>query len=299
MVASVADEVPDRSWHLQFSDHAHLIYQPWADMTDRARDLQPLNTAIAFWMDIQGAVLREKVPFFLETYIQGLEEGAAAGMGEVMGCDDHVMYTIAEIAELDASLSTDELLEPRSAPFEACWTRIDELTEQLHLTAQQGISGSIFVKGPPNPAATHLRSTVTAMYRLAAEIYLISLQPACNPLEDPWSSKFFDLLETFARLMEEIPEGQDGLDSSFTWLYLIAGAYSQPKSSFRELFLGRFDLMGTKAQMGNLVIVKDILMDVWNHNDASMMDGTHVFRHWRHVMRENRQGRDWSDVLFL
>jgi len=296
MISSVTNDLPDRAWHLQLGDHAHSIYESWTDMTDRAQALQPLNTAIAFWIDIQGAVLRRTVPLFLTTYGQALEEGAAAGMGEVIGCDDHVMFTIAEIADLDASLP-NTVLEPGTAAFTSCWGRIDELMEQLHLGTQHG--GNVLTKGPVSPSAMSLRSTVTTMYRLVAEIYLISLQPNSNPLEDPLSTRLFDLVETFASLMKSIPDGPDGLDSSLTWLYLIAGSYSQPKSTFRVLFMSRFDQIGVKAHLGNLVIVKNILMDVWNDNDASMMDGTRIFRHWRDVMRENRHGRDWSDVLFL
>ena len=297
LVGSCTDDVPNRPWHLELGEHANLVYQSWHELSDRAQNLQPLNTAIAFWMDIQGAVIRRTIPLFLPTYVQSLEEGLAAGLGEVMGCDDHVMYTIAEIAGLDASLS-DTVLEPGTAAFVSCWDRIDELMEQLHLGAQHG-GISIFASGLADPVATSLRSTVTALYRIVAEIYLISLQPSSNPLEDPASTRLFDLLETFASLMKAIPNGPDGLDSSLSWLYLIAGSYSQPRSTFRTLFMGRFDQIGRKAKLGNLVKVKDILMDVWHHNDASMMDGTRVFRHWRHVMRENRQGRDWSDVLFL
>ena len=137
MVGSFIDDVPNRPWHLDLGEHANLVYQSWHDMSERAQNLQPLNTAIAFWMDIQGAVLRRTTPLFLPTYVKSLEEGLAAGLGEVMGCDDHVMYTIAEIAELDAFLP-DTVLEPGTAAFVSCWDRIDELMEQLHLGAHHG-----------------------------------------------------------------------------------------------------------------------------------------------------------------
>lgn len=223
-----------------------------------------------------------RTPVFADTYREKLIADSPSGLAELMGCDDRIMYLISEIACLEA-LKLDKMDEV-------------QLCAHIHLLGDQ-----ISLSEPPpgtvkNPYSStgairpkQLSSNLTAVFRLAARIYLCSLVPDF----DRTQASIANLVNALSDSMEYVPAGPDGFDSSLVWPLLIAGSVSLPNSPFRKMFTERAKRLGEASNFGSFGRIKELLKDVWRINDDALANGDKQSVHWRDTMRQ----KSWDFLL--
>jgi C6 transcription factor Pro1 len=200
-----------------------------------------------------GSTMLGKSPQFAHTYRAQHLSGSGSGLCELMGCEDRVMYLISEISCLEALK-----LEGRVDDIELC-SHITALAKQLDHT--EPAPGSLSYALPDAAALRprQLSKSMTALFRLAARIYLCSLVPGF----DCHQSSTVKLVVRFAETLELIPGGSDGFDRSLVWPLLICGSFSTPTSPFRTVFKTRIELLGEQAEFGSFGRMVRLLQEVW------------------------------------
>jgi hypothetical protein len=111
---------------------------------------------------------------------------------------------------------------------------------------------------------------MTALFSLAARIYLCSLVPNYNPNEPTT----VNLIARFADVLDLIPSGPDGYDRSLVWPILICGSFSTPTSSFRAVFKNRIELLGEHAEFGSFGRMVRVLCEVWRISESTPAPAT-------------------------
>ena len=311
------DSLPDIPWHQHFQAASSLVRKldlPATIMNshDAPAMHQPFNMTLTSWIDILGSTMLGTAPRFADTYRELHLSASTCGLAELMGCEDRMMYLISEIACLEA-LKRDNLLDD-----DALCGHITLLGQQMDIQDSTSITGEVNIlqsalssSGVPKPR--QLTRNMTALFRKAARIYLLSLVPGSSQSKAPMPG----LLAQFTELLELIPSGPEGFDKSIVWPLLIAGAQSTPCSGFRAKFSERTLAMGEQAEVGSFGRMSRLLAEVWAVNDAlesecggasvEVTEGQNAERqvqeqgqtqepqsvHWRDVMR----ARGWDFLL--
>jgi C6 transcription factor Pro1 len=281
------DCLPDIPWHQHFQAASSLIHR--LELPQHLVELNtthgqpPFNMTLAAWIDILGSTMTGRPPVFGDMYREKNIANATAGLAELMGCEDRVMFMISEIACLEALK-----LEGTMDDVQLC-THISYLGEQITMTEQ--VSGPLV---SPYSQTGHimpkqLQRNITAVFRIATRIYLCSLVPDF----DRYAQSITFLVDQFIDAMQYIPPGPDGFDRSLVWPLLVAGAVSIPGSSFRSTLEDRCAKLGEAAQFGSFGRAREILKDVWQHNDEAAARGEKQSVHWRDVMRQ----KGWDFLL--
>jgi hypothetical protein len=281
------DALMDIPWHQHFQAVQSLVHKlelpaQMVAMNGQVHAQPPFNMTLASWIDILGATMLGRTPSFADTYREKLIADAPSGLAELMGCEDRIMYLISEIACLEA-------LKNENMDIVQLCAHIKLLGEQISLTEPpQGYLHSAYTStGEILPK--QLRRNMTAVYRLAARIYLCSLVPDF----DRTSPAFVNLVSALCKAMEYIPAGPDGFDRSLVWPLLVAGSVSVPQSGFRKMFSERSALLGEAAEFGSYGRVKELLSEVWRVNDDNLANGNTQSVHWRDMMHQ----KGWDFLL--
>lgn len=288
------DSLPDIPWHQHFEAVKSLVAKLGLPQLVCQQDEQlaqpPFNMTLSAWIDILGATMQGQAPAFAHAYRDKHLSGANSSLGlrELMGCDDHVMYLISEIACLEA-LKKDGMDD-----ISLC-QHVHALGEQISLTEV----GDDEVKVPFNANGTlspkQLSKNITSAFRLAARIYLCSLVPGFSPSQ----GSCIGLVEKLTGVLQHIPSGPGGFDRSLSWVYLIGGSVSDAGSSFRQFFDDRVAQLGEGAAIGSFGGVASLLREVWHQvdncrpspNAAGVAEVPYIY--WRDVM----QMRGWDYLL--
>lgn len=281
------DGLVDIPWHQHFQAVQSLVHKldlpaQMVAMNGQVHAQPPFNMTLASWIDILGATMLGRTPSFADTYREKLIADASSGLAELMGCEDRIMYLISEIACLEA-------LKNENMDIVQLCAHIKLLGEQISLTEPpQGSLNSAYTStGEILPR--QLRRNMTAVYRLAARIYLCSLVPDF----DRTSHSFVNLVSALVKAMEYIPAGPNGFDRSLVWPLLVAGSISLPESGFRKMFSERSALLGDSANFGSFGRVEELLHEVWRVNDDNLAKGITQSVHWRDTMRQ----KGWDFLL--
>lgn len=281
------DGLVDIPWHQHFQAVQSLVHKlelpaQMIAMNGQAHAQPPFNMTLASWIDILGATMLGRTPSFADTYREKLIADASSGLAELMGCEDRIMYLISEIACLEA-------LKNENMDIVQLCAHIKLLGEQISLTEppQGSFNSAVTSNGEIMPR--QLRRNMTAVYRLAARIYLCSLVPDF----DRTSPSFVNLVSAMVKAMEYIPAGPHGFDRSLVWPLLVAGSIALPESSFRQMFSERAALLGEAANFGSFGRVKELLQEVWRVNDDNLAKGITQSIHWRDTMRQ----KGWDFLL--
>jgi hypothetical protein len=281
------DSLPDIPWHQHFQAGASLVrkldLQHAMVQVNHAKMHPPFNMTLASWVDILGATMLARSPVFAHTYREKHETGSSSGLCELMGCDDRIMYLISEIACLDglkANGGVDDM--------QLC-AHIKTLGECLDLTEQplESLTEVYSTTGVIRPQ--QLSRNMTAVFRIAARIYLCCLVPNASK-RDP---TMINLIARFAHILAYIPSGPEGFDRSLVWPLLIAGSWSTASSPFRHVFADRIAQLGEHAEFGSFGRMVRLLQEVWYQSGES--DPTSESRdvHWRDVMQQ----KGWDFLL--
>jgi hypothetical protein len=254
-VGSLEDYLPDIPWNEHFQAGANLVNK--LDLADTGPFTQPpFSMSLASWIDILGATMLRTTPHFSHTYRTKHLSGTSSGLRELMGCDDRIMYLISEIACLD-SLKADGLIDDLALRnhVSALGAQLD-FTEPVDSTLENPYSSGII-----NPE--QLTKNMSAVFRLAARIYLYSLLPEF----DRSNISTISLVTAVAEVLRFIPTGPYGFDRSLVWPLLITGAFSTPSSSFRNILAQRAEALGVLGDFGNFGRMYRLLEEVWRIAD--------------------------------
>jgi len=289
-VGRSTDCLPDVPWHQHFQAAISLVEK--LDLprlvTEKENENQrtPFNMTLTAWIDIMGATMKGRAPQFAHTYREKhlstptpttatsntSTQASSLGLRELMGCDDKIMYLISEIACLEA-LKIDGM---------------DDITLCQHVHSLGDNIGTTeigeIITSPYNSngvlSPKQLCRNITAAYRIAARIYLCSLVPGFSPAQ----ASCLGLVNKLAGILEYIPSGPNGFDSSLTWVYLIGGSVSTANSSLRALFENRKFALGEAADFGSFGRLVVLLREVWTGMDERTLIGAEGYVSWRDTM---------------
>lgn len=281
------DGLPDIPWHQHFQAATDLLNrmqlpEHLVSLNSQPHAQPPFNMTLASWIDILGSTMLGRKPVFADTYREKLVASSPSGLAELMGCEDRIMYLISEIACLEA-LKLDNMDE-----VTLC-AHIKLLGDQISYTEPgPGAYASAYSStGAVRPK--QLSKNMTAVFRLAARIYLCSLVPGF----DRSQPNIVGLVASITEMMEYLPGGPDGFDRSLVWPLLVAGSVSLPDSSFRKMFADRAARLGEASDFGSFGRIKELLKDVWKVNDENMARGERQSVHWRDAMQQ----KGWDFLL--
>ncbi|KAF2842693.1 hypothetical protein M501DRAFT_925102 [Patellaria atrata CBS 101060] len=281
------DSLPDIPWHQHFQAATSLVNklelpQNLVALNGNSHAQPPFNMTLTAWIDILGATMLGRAPAFADTYREKNMANAATGLAELMGCDDRIMYLISEIACLEA-LKNDGMDD-----VTLC-THIKLLGDQISLTEPAPGTVGVAYSGTGAIRPKQLSKNMTAVFRIAARIYLCSLVPDF----DRHQPSIVNLVAMLTEQMNWIPNASDGFDRSLVWPLLIGGAVSLPDSTFRKMFSDRSALLGEASEFGSFGRIKELLKDVWQLNDDASTRGERQSVHWRDAMRS----KGWDFLL--
>lgn len=265
-VGAPDDCLPDIPWSDHFQAVSNLVNRlempdSMAGPATNPTAINPFSMSLATWIDILGATMLGKTPQFAHTYRTKHLSGTASGLRELMGCDDRIMYLISEIACLD-SLKTEG--------------RVDDLSVCHHVSA---LGAQLEYTEPTNPALEHpytctgtlrpdqLTKNMSAIFRLAARIYLCSLVPGF----DRNQPSIVNLISSITNALQFIPAGPYGFDRSLVWPLLMAGAFSIPTSEFRTVLAERAAALGEISDFGSFGRMYRLVQEVWRLTDETTM----------------------------
>ncbi|CAK3851778.1 related to Transcriptional regulatory pro1 [Lecanosticta acicola] len=280
------DTLPDIPWHQHFQAAASLVNK--LDLPAMATELSAaaqhpsFNMTLTSWIDILGSTIMGRSPMFADTYRELNMTNGTAGLAELMGCDDKIMFLISEIACLDVQkqIGIDEVVLCKY---------VESLAQEIGTTepAAGTVQSCFSASGAIRPK--QLAINLTAVFRVAARIYLCTLVPG-NTRNQP---SMCHLISQFSELMSYIPAGPDGFDRSLAWPLLIAGGASVANSPFRAMFEERCERLGDGANFGSFGRIRELLKDLWQINDAAAAQGDYQGVRWRDVMQQ----KGWDFLL--
>ncbi|KAH6612453.1 fungal-specific transcription factor domain-containing protein [Boeremia exigua] len=281
------DALVDIPWHQHFQAVQSLVHKldlpsQLVALNGQQQAQPPFNMTLASWIDILGATMLGRTPSFADTYREKLIADAPSGLAELMGCEDRIMYLISEIACLDA------LKQEGMDDVQLC-QHIQLLGEQISLTEPPVGSNNSALSSTGEILPKQLRRNMTAVYRLAARIYLCSLVPDFDRTQ-PINA---NLVSALSKAMDYIPAGSEGFDRSLVWPLLVAGTVSLPNSSFRKMFSERTARLGDASNSGSFGRMKALLNEVWSVNDYNLSKGIKQSVHWRDTMQQ----KGWDFLL--
>ncbi|KAL6236301.1 hypothetical protein BDW75DRAFT_239390 [Aspergillus navahoensis] len=250
-VGTSDDYLPDIPWHAHFRGVSNLA---------KTLHTAPskLNVSLIAWIDILGATMLGETPQFAHTYRTKHLRGVSSGLQGLMGCDDRIMYLISEIACLESlknEKAVDELaichhVNALSAQLD--WTEPLDPTLTAPFTSTGAVIPDMLIK------------IVSCLFRLAARIYLYSLQPAFNP----YDASIITLITAVTDTLAYIPAGAHGFDRALVWPLFMAGAHSVPSSLFRKIMAERVTALGYLGDFGSFGRMYRVLKAIWRVADS-------------------------------
>ena len=281
------DSLPDIPWHQHFQAGSSLVRKlqlSHAMIQVNSANMHPqFNMTLASWIDILGATMLGRSPQFADTYREKNNSESTSGLCELMGCEDRTMYLISEIACLEALKNTDRVDDMQLCQHIMLLGEHLDLTEPPPGTLDYPYSST----GAVQPK--QLSDNMTAIFRIAARVYLCSLVPGVSRYEP----SMLGLIARFASTLEFIPSGLDGFDRSLVWPMLIVGSQSTPSSLFRQVFADRISCLGEHAEFGSFGRTVRLLQEVWYQSDEGNSPGERQNVHWRDVMQQ----KGWDFLL--
>lgn len=288
LVGRPDDALPDIPWHQHFQAATSLVekleLQQHCIETSTLKVTPPpaFNMTLVAWIDILGSTMLGRSPLFADTYRELNISGSSLGLAELMGCDDHIMFLISEIACLEA-----RMLEGMEEVMLCKYIEILGTEIGLHEPQPSAVASAISATGAVR--SKQLKVNMTAVFRIAARIYLCSMIPGFSV----GSPSTVNLVTAFDEAMGFIPAGQEGFDRSLVWPLLVAGSVSLPSSLLRATFAQRCSRLGDAAGFGSFGRLRELLKDIWRINDTAAATGDFQSVHWRGAMHQ----RGWDLLL--
>lgn len=287
-VGRPSDVLPDIAWHQHFEAATSLVLKMELpslvmQLARSGPQRPPFNMALASWIDILGSTMMARQPTFSDTYRDLNMNGGSAGLAELMGCDDRIMFLISEIACLDVQRRDNYISEVVLCKYVEVLAAAISAAEPVYTDVQNCFSSTGAIR--PKQLAVN----ITAVFSVAARIYLCALVPGFEPR----GPSIVHLIMRFSEYMNFIPAGPNGFDRSLVWPLLVAGSVSVQGSPFRSMFEERCRSLGDASNFGSFGRISELLGDVWHINDANASRGEYKGVHWRDVMQQ----KGWEFLL--
>lgn len=266
----------------RYSDNVlwHPDYAGPQDALFRCSETTRFIIKTSMWFDVLASATRVDVPYFLDVYRSLFNpEGAyiegstdvpeQLSMLPIMGCENHIVWALAEISNLacwkelqrrNGALSMPELVRRGAAierhimPRKSSHTRFygrDELNENRLLTSE--------------------------VFRASARVYLHSVlsgdYPSCKEIAE-------GVTDTIECLQRVPASGSRSVVRSVVFSICICGCLTDIDWQ-RQFLLQRLDSQGLES-VGNCIEVKELMREVWKNRLASDYDSIT----WRDVMRK-------------
>jgi hypothetical protein len=252
--SSEADGPKDVPWNEHYTSAIDLLNR--LNLVEaNPLEFPPFSVSLSAWIDILGATMLGHSPQFANTYRVKHLNQTSSGLKELMGCDDRIMYLISEIACLEGMKREGIIDDFTLCRHAAILTgQLDDHEKSiLDPTLENPISSNGIVD------ADKLTKNTTAIFRVAARIYLNSLIPGFR--HDDQGT--MDLIQNIAELLQYIPSGPFGFDRALVWPMLIAGAFSTQHCDFRIILEQRIEGMGVCSEFGSFGRMYTVLQELW------------------------------------
>jgi C6 transcription factor Pro1 len=274
----------------------HPDYQGPQDALMRCRPITRFIIKTAMWFDVLASATRVEVPKFLDVF-RGLFNPNSAfidassssvpeelSMLSIMGCENHIVWALAEISNL------------------ASWKDLQKERGALSMPAliNRGAEIEKHIMPPTSPLAFYdtrhqMRLLTSQVFRASARVYLHSVlsgdYPSCKEIAEGVA----DTIEWLRRVPEEVLElEQDPLIKplsspkdiarsvvrSVVFSICICGCLTDIPWQ-RDFFLK--ELVKHGKSMGNCPAVKDLIQEVWHSRETSSSKPLT----WREVVRKS------------
>ncbi|KAL2850324.1 fungal-specific transcription factor domain-containing protein [Aspergillus pseudoustus] len=252
--SSEADGPKDVPWNEHYTSAIDLLNR--LNLAEaNTLTIPPFSVSLSAWIDILGATMLGQSPQFANTYRVKHVNEISSGLQELMGCEDRIMYLISEIACLEGMKREGIIDDYTLCRHAAILTgQIDDAEKSIPEPALE------------NPMSTNgivqadkLTKNTTAVFRVAARLYLYSIMPGFR--HDDQST--MDMVQRIAELLQYIPSGPFGFDRALVWPMLIAGAFSTQHCDFRIILEQRIEGMGVCSEFGSFGRMYTVLQELW------------------------------------
>lgn len=262
----------------------HPQYQGPQDALMRCSTTTRFIIKTSMWFDVLASATRVEIPYFYDLYHNLFSPETARiedpstdlpeqlSMLSVMGCENHIVWALAEISNL------------------ACWkeaqkrhgalSMVDLVRRGSHIEQflMPGKDTASRVANYFDPDEKHENRILTSeVFRASARVYLHSVlsgdYPSCREIADG--------VQDTIRCLERVPErGSRSVVRSVVFSICICGCLTDIPWQ-REFLLERLDAQGTRESVGNCIEVKKLMSKVWENRAMHNYDSLT----WRDVMR--------------
>ncbi|KAH8423045.1 DNA-binding transcriptional regulator ume6 [Aspergillus melleus] len=256
-VGETDDYLPDIPWFEHLRSISSLVQK--LKLTEYLpRSFPPLSITLASWIDILGGTMLGQSPQLAHEFRDRHINGTAIGLQELMGCEDRVMFLISEIACLEGLKKRDSLRRwDMRHHIGALRAQIDH-AEPEDKTLRNPCSATGVIDWDI------LTKNITTMFRVAARIYLYSLEPGFDHTQPEITS----LVTIVAETLRFIPTGPFGFDRSLAWPLFMTGVHSTPNCAFRDILAQRSIALGPARASGSFGRMYRIVQEVWRLSEA-------------------------------
>ncbi|KAI1210696.1 fungal-specific transcription factor domain-containing protein [Annulohypoxylon truncatum] len=188
------------------------------------------------------------------------------------------MYLVSEVACLDERMKNGLLYDTGLRQDTSAINR------QLHSIETCEMNMELLFNSNGSPDVELLKKIITRAFRLAAQIYLYSLDPDFSA-EKPHCVELVEEITT--SIFQRLPSGPTGFDRCLVWPYVISGSVCTASSDLRRLINNRIEELGVAAKFGSFSGLVTVLREVWRRVDSPLdVSGNKINISWRHVMEE-------------
>jgi len=254
----------------------HPKYQGPQDALMRCTSTTRFIIKTSMWFDVLASATRVERPYFLDVfrdifdpngaYIEGASVPDELSMLPVMGCENHIVWALAEISNL------------------ACWKDLQKKRGALSMPelVKRGTKIEAFIMPPVTPPVfyTHLEQTrilTSQIFRASARVFLHSVlsgdYPSCKEIAE-------GVTDTIEWLKQVPDRNARSVVRSVVFSICICGCLTDIPWQ-REFLLTRLDMQRSES-VGNCAEVKDLIQEVWRNRENSNYESVT----WRDVMRK-------------
>lgn len=254
----------------------HPEYQGPQDALMRCSEATRFIIKTSMWFDVLASATRVDIPNFLEVYrglfdpnsayIDGSSGPEELSMMPIMGCENHIVWALAEISNL------------------ACWKEIQKGRGALSMPelVKRGAKIEKHIMPPASPPLFYneldqTRILTSQVFRASARVYLHSVLSGDYPLCKEIAEGVTDTIEW----LKQVPErGARSVIRSVVFSICICGCLTDIQWQ-REFLLKRLEIQQMES-VGNCAVVKDLIQQVWQSRESSTGESVT----WRDVMRK-------------
>jgi hypothetical protein len=228
------------------------------------------------WFDVLASACQAQVPVFIEEIRELFDPTNARidgpppeelDMMSPMGCQNHVVWAMAEISSLafwkEDAQRRGQLDMPRL---------IDRASHiEQHLS---------YGSGSLSPA-NHVQPYTSEIFRASARVYLHSVLSGDSP-SCPETQAAVDDTVRIIKLVQPLKENSASIIRSVVFGIFICGCFTKNLAQ-RDILLSRLTEESTRAAVGNCQRVKDLVEEIWKDRMRSPREPVR----WKELLKKH------------